>query len=616
MFNGNSITGTSFGGGDQCFVVKHDAQGNYVWGNFVCSNQGDDQGLDVATDAAGNSYVVGFMTGVKLFCGGNTVTDSNFNKGTHKHSYWIAKIDKNGVFQWAHTFGRLPWDPTHNKYLERDIAVCVDNIDGVYVTGGFDSTGKFGTTSITTKGGYDIFVTKYDSAGNFKWATGGGSHDDDWSNGICSDNNGHIYVTGEHRDSLLLDTIIVKNYDKRDAFLIKMEATTGKPIWGKRAGGDGGSERGNDVTADANCNIYVCGDINDSAKFGDNILNVTGKDIQSFVARISPDGKWQWVASGGGIDSNDRGNSVTMGRNGQVYTCGHFRTPASFGTIGPFVSSGNSDGFIAQLHDSSFNKNNEFYLQKPNTTVICAGDSVKVAIPNHISLYYNPSTGINTNTDTTALIIVPNITTTYTIAVMGGGICGTPDTIVFTQAVLALPQASALVSPSIVPLVDTATLNILNTTTGNNTYQWYYNWILIDTGIATTYGSRMGGTYCFNLVAKNSLGCADTATACGVFTTRENLFMPNAFTPNADLINDTYGPYFYATDLSQLSNYSFVVYNQLGQKIFETNNPTVKWNGTQHDREDCESGIYYYTCRYTNGMNETKFLKGDVALVR
>jgi gliding motility-associated-like protein len=181
---------------------------------------------------------------------------------------------------------------------------------------------------------------------------------------------------------------------------------------------------------------------------------------------------------------------------------------------------------------------------------------------------------------------------------------------------LALPQASALVSPSIVPLVDTATLNILNTTTGNNTYQWYYNWTLIDTGIATTYGSKVGGTFCFNLVAKNSLGCADTAQACGVFTTRENLFMPNAFTPNGDLINDTYGPYFYATDLTQLSNYSFVVYNQLGQKVFETNSPTIKWNGTQHDREDCESGVYFYTCRYTNGMQETKFLKGDVALVR
>jgi gliding motility-associated-like protein len=615
-FNGNIISGASFGGGDQCFVVKHDAQGNFVWGNFVCSNQGDDQGLDVATDAAGNSYVVGFMTGSKLFCGGATVTDSNFNKGNHKHAYWVAKINKAGVFQWAHTFGRLPWDPSHNKYLERDIAVCVDNIDGVYITGGFDSTATFGLNKITTKGAYDIFVTKYDTAGNFQWATGGGSKKDDWSNGICSDNNGHIYVTGEHRDSLLIDTVIVRNYDRRDAFLLKMDAKTGKPIWGRRAGSDGGGERGNDVVADANCNIYVCGDINDSAKFGDNLMLVTGKDVQAFVARISPDGKWQWVANGGGVDSNDRGNSIAMGFKGQIYTCGHFRTPASFGSIGPFISNGNSDGFITQLHDSSFNKSNEFNLAAPNVPLLCAGDVVTINIPKHLSLYYAPVSLITTNVDTTKLILKPTTTTTFTIAIMGTGICASPDSIVFTQNIVALPVATAIVSPDIVPLIDSATLNIFNTTLGVNTYNWYYNWNLIDTGVATMFDSKLGGTFCFNLVAKNILGCADTAEACGTITTREHLFMPNAFTPNADNLNDVFGPYFYATDLAQLSNYKFAVYNQLGQEVFLSNNPAIKWNGTQYDRADCESGTYFYICRFTNGMNENRFLKGDVVLIR
>ena len=266
-----NITGSAFGYGDQCFIAKHDKNGVALWGNFVCSESGDDQGLDIATDKAGNHYAVGFMSGTTLYCGGGVVTAINTNTGTHKHSYWLAKMNGAGQFQWARTFGNLPWDSTHFKYIERDIAVCVDDSGGVFVTGGYDKTRPFGTTTLTSKGGTDAFVIKYDTAGNYKWVTNIGSKKDDWGNGICSDKHGNIYVTGEHRDSLYMDTVIVRNYDKRDAFIFKVDGNTGKPYWGKRAGSDLGSERGNDVWADSNCHVYVSGDINDGAKFGDNI---------------------------------------------------------------------------------------------------------------------------------------------------------------------------------------------------------------------------------------------------------------------------------------------------------------------------------------------------------
>jgi gliding motility-associated-like protein len=614
-FAGNFITAAGLGFGDQCFVVKHDPYGNFLWGNFVCSNSGDDQGTDVATDVQGNSYICGFMSGITLYCGGNTITAANTNTTTHKHAYWLAKINKNGVFQWAKTFGNLPWDATHNKYIERDIAVCVDKIGGVYVTGGHEGTGNFNGTVIPTLGGYDIFTIKYDTSGNFKWVTGGGSDQDDWSNGICSDHNGHVYITGEHRDSLIMDTIIIKNFDKRDVFVAKLDATTGKPIWGKRAGSDGGSERGNDIVADAKCNVYVCGDINDSAKFGNNITLITGKEVQAFVARISPSGSWNWVANGGGIDSNDRGNSVCMGRNGQVYTCGHFRTPASFGTIGPLVSTGSSDGFMAQLHDASYDQSNDFPLAN-NTDSICEGETVAINIPNFATIKYSPSNSISTNVDTSKLLLTPTTTTTYTITLMGKGVCATTDTLITTIVVVAKPMAAAVVTPSIVPLIDSATLNIYNATNGTNTYQWFYNNIKFDSIPNTAHTFYTGGTYCFTLVATNTYGCVDTASTCGSVTTREHLYMPNAFSPNADHLNDEYGPYFYSTDLSKISNYTFVIYDRLGNQMFSTTDILKKWNGTLNDRQDCESGVYFYMCRFVNGMNEAKFYKGDVTLVR
>jgi hypothetical protein len=207
VMGAQTISSTGFGGGDQCFVVKHDANGNLLWKTFVSSNGGDDQGLDVVTDKQGNSYIVGHMGGALLYCGGNTLTASNSNTSWQQHSYWITKINSTGVFQWAHCFGNLPWDPVAGKYMERDIAVCVDNIGGVYVAGGFDGTYPFGTTTLTSTGGLDIFVMKYDTNGIYQWAKKGGSSKDDWAQGICSDKDGHIYVVGEHRDSLYYEKL-------------------------------------------------------------------------------------------------------------------------------------------------------------------------------------------------------------------------------------------------------------------------------------------------------------------------------------------------------------------------------------------------------------------------
>jgi gliding motility-associated-like protein len=432
-FGTTNISGSAFGWGDQCFVVRFDPNGNILWGSFVCSNSSDDQGLDVCSDNLGNSYIVGFMSGGILYCGGNIVTANNPNTASGpKHCYWLAKINSAGVFQWCKTFGNLPWDPIVGKYIERDIAVCTDNSEGIYITGGFDGSGKiFGTNTFNSVGGYDIFVMKYDTAGNYIWSTKGGSNKDDWSNGICADKQGNIYITGEHRDSLIMDTILVKNYDKRDLFIIKLDATTGKPKWGKRAGSDYGGERGNDVWADESCNVYVCGDIQGGAKFGDNILTPPNDSLQSFVARISPEGKWMWVATGGGTDDEDRCNALAKGKGNQLYAAGYFRSQSTYGS-NMLISVGSSDGYFARLYDSMLNKGVPFILNYPTKNTLCFGDTAHLKVPKHGFLSITPGTGFITNSDTTQIIFSPTTTTTYTIIGASVGVCVEYDTISFT----------------------------------------------------------------------------------------------------------------------------------------------------------------------------------------
>ncbi len=101
------------------------------------------------------------------------------------------------------------------------------------------------------------------------------------------------------------------------------------------------------------------------------------------------------------------------------------------------------------------------------------------------------------------------------------------------------------------------------------------------------------------------------------------VWLPNAFTPNGDGLNDLFGPgnnYCFP----DIKDFSFSIYNRWGQLVFQTVSPGEKWNGML-DGKPQEMGVYYYTLRYSYngafaGLNsspgaETN-VNGNVTLVR
>jgi len=342
---------------DQCFVYKISPTGTVLWGNMA-GGYGDDQGLDLVNDNLGNSYIGGFMSGDTIWLGGtgiaqNTLAIPATNSGSHVYNYWVGKIDAAGQWVWGKTFGNLPWDPATFKYVERDIALCLDDNNNIFIAGGYDGARLFGSTTLTSVGGTDVFLQKMGTNGTIQWAIAGGSDKDDWANGVAADSLGNVYVTGEHRDSLnfSLGNIWVKNYDKRDVFVAKFSDADGSCQWGKRAGSNLGSERGNDVYANKKCRVYVTGEVAAKGKFGPFEVDSIGS-INAFVARISPAGNWLWVTTGGTVDTSDiRSNSITLGENNKLYICGNFRDDAKMGTNN-FLSAGKTDAFLASLTDN------------------------------------------------------------------------------------------------------------------------------------------------------------------------------------------------------------------------------------------------------------------------
>ncbi len=100
------------------------------------------------------------------------------------------------------------------------------------------------------------------------------------------------------------------------------------------------------------------------------------------------------------------------------------------------------------------------------------------------------------------------------------------------------------------------------------------------------------------------------------FTLSDNcncpVFIPSAFSPNADGINDQFK--LYNTNNILLNNFS--VYNRFGEQIFTTSDIAINWDGYQKGIK-CDLGIYYYIVKYKCLYNnEDILLKGEVQLVR
>jgi len=91
-----------------------------------------------------------------------------------------------------------------------------------------------------------------------------------------------------------------------------------------------------------------------------------------------------------------------------------------------------------------------------------------------------------------------------------------------------------------------------------------------------------------------------------------DLYVPNAFTPDGDGLNDAWGP---VMDCP-LRSIELLVFNRWGELIAELNAPASTWNGTYHG-QDCPIGVYPYKLSYASTWSVGQVVKfGHVTLVR
>ena len=194
----------SAGGWYDAFVCRFDAEGNGVWTRQF-GTAGDDYANGVASDAAG-ADVVGQTEGILAGDAARGGTDA-----------FVRRYDASGGEVWTRQFG--------GQGPAAEGAQAADADGNVYVVG-YTSGALPGQTGA---GGLDVFVRKYDAAGNELWTRQFGTASDERANGVAVDASG-VYVAG-----YTYGTLNSASVGGSDAFLRKYDLN-GNELWTRQFG--------------------------------------------------------------------------------------------------------------------------------------------------------------------------------------------------------------------------------------------------------------------------------------------------------------------------------------------------------------------------------------------
>jgi hypothetical protein len=256
---------------------------------------------------------------------------------------FIAKYDASGNVVWAKQSG--------GAGLEMGRGIAVDGSGNCYITGYFDGSATFGSTTFTSSGSYDVFIAKYDAAGNFQWAARAGSSGEDFGRNIAVDGSGNSYITGTFRNLASFGSTTLTSSGDEDIFIARYDAS-GNVLWAKRAGGTN-KDAAFGIAVDGSGNSYITGEFQGNATFGSTTLTSTSSQPDIFIARYDASGNVLWAKQAGGNSSGDYGRNIAVDGSGNSYITGEFEGSASFGNT-TLTSSGGVDIFVAK-YDASGN---------------------------------------------------------------------------------------------------------------------------------------------------------------------------------------------------------------------------------------------------------------------
>jgi hypothetical protein len=325
-------------GGTDMFLVKFDSAGNVLWSQST-GGSGDDFGYNIKTDDSGNLYVIGNFYSLSLTFGSTTLY-ANFTR-----KIFIVKYDQNGNVLWANGSGL--------GSVDFGKCVAIDDIGNVYIAGEYyDYDVSFGTDTFDNTGVDDIFIAKYNSSGNYMWATVAGGFNEDKVTGLVVDAAGNCFISGNFRSPFIaFGSTVLNNADfgAWDIFVIKVD-NSGNIVSAQSATNNLDEDATTGIGFDDNNNLCVAGWYNGAITIGSTTITSNGL-FDVFVAKYDTSLNPLDAISAGGQGQDFTNNMVTT-PNGNIYITGFYDGPTfPIGTTTLTDANTGFDMFVAKLSD-------------------------------------------------------------------------------------------------------------------------------------------------------------------------------------------------------------------------------------------------------------------------
>ena len=311
-----TLPGQTSAGGADAFVRKYDAAGNELWTRQFGSVEDEPGYSSVHVDASNDIVIAGETRGVLP---GQPSSDS--------YDAFVRKYDAAGNEVWTRQFGT----PSSESVSD----VTVDASRNVIVVG--TTNGAFSGQPRT--GGIDVFIRKYDPAGNEIWTRQFGSTVNDQAWGASTDARGSIVVVGHIPNGALPGHTAAGN---DDAFVRKYDSA-GNELW-TRQFGTANNDRASSVGVDTLGNTIVAG-------YTDGVLpgQASAGSIDAFVRKYDEAGNELWTRQFGS-PSIDQGLAVAVNTLGHVVVAGWAR-----GNLSSLPNAGLYDAFV-RTYDGAGNE--------------------------------------------------------------------------------------------------------------------------------------------------------------------------------------------------------------------------------------------------------------------
>jgi len=567
------------------WIVKLDRCGNLLWEKSY-GGTGYESARDVVQTADGGFLVLGETNSTD----GDVIAGYGGTK-----DIWLLKIDPSGTITWQKRYGGSGMD-IGNQLLSLSDGNLL--ITGVTSSNDGDITGNHGT------GGYtDALVMKLSPEGNLIWSKCfGGSKNEELLQAVISD--GKIFLAGYANST---DGDIPPDQKNYDVWLLALD-DSGNKIFSKIYGGSQ-NDVAYSMVQSASGDLVMAG----YSTSIDGDLTENKGDQDYWILSVSLSGKLNWQKSLGGSEA-EYANSIINDKDGGFIVGG-----VSYSQDGDISQAlGDGDFWMAKLSakgdliwnqslGGSDNDNlRSLTFNQPLGEYFVAGDSD------------SDDGDLDTGEGQTDIAIFKfKYTDTLQIDSLVCESSGFVSTPILLKDICGYDSAFV----SYRPVVLASPLDGLNAA---DTIFVGGNSILPSYGRAPiTWGSHptLSCTDCPQPVASPSVttfytatttldGCTVSGQFKVVVLADASVNIPNAFTPNGDGLNDSFGPSGKVPD-----DYQMQIFNRYGEIVFQGSGINQRWNGTYKGQVQ-PSNTFVYLIRYKNIHQQYQTRKGTLTLIR